>query len=197
MPKPDLASLIKQYGGVIEAADALTPEVGRVVKMKDGRRLKVTTVHPDGSFDGEPPGLLVKGNIDLTKRPIVKNPDGSTSSVYSMGMTDENPKSPHFGKEVLVPSVIPNGAGGYYTDTNGAAARQHYYKTGEHMGVFDTWQNSDSYGEQVHNDYVAGKFGDNYKDAVQGAQPQVLPVKSHEVQKRQSFPQPAYGQGDQ
>ena len=125
------------------------------------------------------PGLLVPGNIDLTQRPNVKNPDGSMSSVYSMGIEDENPRSPYYGKQVLIPGVIPNGQGGYYTDTNGAAARRHYYATGEHMGVFSSPEASDRYGEQVHNDYVAGKYGTQYKEVVEAAQDQDVPVKSH------------------
>ncbi len=98
------------------------------------------------------------GNLNLWTRPRVKNPDGSLSTVSSMGMQDEDPNSPHFGKEILVPQVIPDATGKYYTDTKGDAARQRYYRTGEQLGVFDTPAESDRYGAQLHHDYERGQY---------------------------------------
>jgi hypothetical protein len=114
--------------------------------------------------DTSVPGLLVPGNIALADRPVVHNLDGSISSVRSMGIEDENPQSPYYGKEVLIPTVIPNGQGGWTVDTStmGRAARAHYYKTGQHLGVFSSSDASDAYAQQLHEDYINGRYGPQY-----------------------------------
>lgn len=91
------------------------------------------------------------GNINLWSRPRVTNPDGSVSTVSSMGISAD-------GKEVLIPQVIPDKSGKYYTDTKGDAARQRYHQTGEHLGEFDSVADSNAYAEQLHRDYEEGKF---------------------------------------
>ena len=117
-------------------------------------------------------GLLVPGNIALADRPVVKNPDGSISSVRSMGMEDENPQSPYYGKQVLVPTVIPDANGRWMVDTSpkGTAARAYYYKTGQHLGVFETPDASDAYAQRLHEDYMNGRYGPSY--VPQGYTPQ-------------------------
>jgi hypothetical protein len=117
-------------------------------------------------------GLIVPGNIAIADRPVVKNPDGSISSVRSMGIEDENPKSPYYGKQVLIPTVIPDASGKWTVDTSpkGMAARAYYYKTGQHLGVFDTPQASDTYAERLHEDYMNGVYGPQY--VPQGYTPQ-------------------------
>jgi hypothetical protein len=88
--------------------------------------------------DDKPEGLKVSGNIDLTNRPVVANPDGSysTEKSFSRG-TDKG--------EVLVPSIV-NGR-----MLSQDEAWKHYTKTGEHMGIFDTPEHADTYAEKVHN----------------------------------------------
>ena len=85
-------------------------------------------------------GLLVPGNIDLTKRPVVQNSDGSISTVRSMGFNDGQ-------HEVLIPTVHP---GGYIMSDDEAI--DHYFKTGQHLGKFATPEASNTYAEQLHND---------------------------------------------
>lgn len=94
-------------------------------------------------------GMLAPGNIDLTKRPKVRNPDGSISTVRSMSVNFD-------GREVLIPTVSDDGR--VLSDDE---AVQLYRKTGRHLGMFDTPQNATAYAERLHNDqarfYGAGQ----------------------------------------
>lgn len=85
-------------------------------------------------------GLLEPGNIDLSKRPRVKNADGSISTVRSMSFNED-------GREVLVPTVHDDG---YIMSDDDAV--KHYRKTGRHLGKFDTPGNATNYGKQLHVD---------------------------------------------
>lgn len=78
------------------------------------------------------------GNIDLTNRQVVKNQDGSISTVRSISFQDDS------GKEILIPTVI-NGK-----IVSNDEAIQHYYKTGEYLGKFDTVEHANAYAEQLH-----------------------------------------------
>jgi hypothetical protein len=83
---------------------------------------------------------LVPGNIDLHKRPVVRNPDGSISTVRSMGVNID-------GREVLIPTVSDDGR--ILSDD---AAVDAYRRTGKHLGMFRTPEESTAYAEQLHND---------------------------------------------
>lgn len=85
-------------------------------------------------------GLIEAGNIDLTKRPVVRNADGSISTVRSLGFNDGN-------SEVLIPTVHPDG---YIMNDDDAI--KHYFKTGQHLGRFLTPEASNAYAESLHND---------------------------------------------
>ena len=78
------------------------------------------------------------GNIDLTNRQVVKNQDGSISTVRSISFQDDS------GKEILIPTVV-NGK-----IVSNDEAIQHYYKTGEYLGKFDTVEQANAYAEQLH-----------------------------------------------
>ncbi|MBB5663262.1 hypothetical protein GGE68_001438 [Rhizobium leguminosarum] len=84
-------------------------------------------------------GLLSPGNIDLAHRPIVKNADGSISTVRSMSFNED-------GKEILVPTVSPDGR--ILSDDD---AINLYHQTGQNLGMFDTPDNATAYAQTLHN----------------------------------------------
>lgn len=91
------------------------------------------------------PGLVEKGNIDLTKRRILDNPDGSYGSEYSMSFND--------GKhEVLVPTIFENPDGSVSKHSSREAIKR-YADTGEHMGKFASgnYNGANAYSEIVHS----------------------------------------------
>jgi len=89
-------------------------------------------------------GLLVRGNIDLTARPVVKNRDGSISTVRSVSFHLDNFQNRPKGAEVLVPTVIGDRV------VSNQSAWSHYKRTRSHLGIFDTPAHATSYAIALH-----------------------------------------------
>lgn len=85
-------------------------------------------------------GQVEAGNIDLTKRPVVKNKDGTISTVRSMSVNID-------GVEVLIPTVSEKG-----TIMTKERAIKEYKRTGKHLGKFETPEDATAYAEQLHKE---------------------------------------------
>lgn len=107
-----------------------------------------------------PKGLLERGNIDIHSRPVVKNSDGSISTVRSMSTNID-------GREVLIPTVSDDGR--IMSDDE---AIDNFMRTGKHLGMFDNPDDATAYAESLHNQQA-----DEY-----------LPRQNH--QQQQSIQQP-------
>lgn len=82
--------------------------------------------------------MVEVGNIDLAKRPVVKNPDGTVSTVRTIGVNID-------GVETLIPTVSDDGR--ILSDDEAVAV---YRKTGQHLGKFDNPDDASVFAEKLH-----------------------------------------------
>lgn len=135
-------------GGIIERNGGKLP---LPYGMKEGEfEKRLGAITPETLMEQVRPKNMGQGNIDLNARPVVKNADGSISTVRSIGVNID-------GKETLIPTVSPDGK--ILSDDD---AVKLYRKTGKHLGKFDTVAEATAYAEQLHNDqdktYSGGAF---------------------------------------
>lgn len=123
-------------GNIIGGGDA-APSLDYAKKQlqADVAQFAKGSAAPDGDFKG----LIEKGNIDLAARPVVKNADGTISTVRSMSFEDNS------GREILVPTVSPDGK-----ILSNREAMELYGKTGQHLGKFDNADDATAYAEALH-----------------------------------------------
>lgn len=124
----------------LKKMEELPPETTEALPYPFAGRPVGLAEKPAGALESIP-GMQVPGNIDLTNRPVVKNPDGSISTVRSISANFD-------GKEVLIPTVSHDGS----KVLSDQEAIQQYKDTGKHLGTFDTPENATAYAEQLHKD---------------------------------------------
>lgn len=115
----------KNYGDI--AGAAVSPTTTNAPKNE-----------PMYTLNGDFPGIIQTGNIDIANRPTVKLPDGRIATVRSASFNID-------GKEVLLPTVSKDGK--LWTDQE---AVDNYRKTGENLGVFNSPEAADRYAQALH-----------------------------------------------
>lgn len=85
-----------------------------------------------------PSGLIQPGNIDLSDRPQIKRPDGSTIQVPTMSVDVD-------GKHYILPKEAENGQ--TLTDTE---ALDLFRASGQHLGVFKSKKDADKFAQNLH-----------------------------------------------
>jgi hypothetical protein len=83
--------------------------------------------------------LLEPGNINLGKRPRVKNKDGSISTVRSITVEMD-------GHHILIPTVI-----GTQVVSDDEAIR-HFRQTSQHLGIYKSAKAANKAAAQLHKD---------------------------------------------
>jgi hypothetical protein len=84
-------------------------------------------------------GMIYPGNIDIYNRPLVENPQGGTSTVYSVDVNLD-------GNQYLIPRITDNGR---ILSENEAV--EHFKKNGKHFGIFESPEASTLHAEYLHN----------------------------------------------
>jgi hypothetical protein len=86
-------------------------------------------------------GLVESGNIDLHNRPVVKNKDGTISTVRSISVNFGD------GLETVIPTVSDDGK--ILSDADAMAL---FLSTGKHLGKFKDVPSATRYSKQLHRD---------------------------------------------
>lgn len=121
-----------------------------------------------GPLAGKPiPGMVQRGNIDVNHRPGIANADGSHSSIFSMTVPVSKDGSPRSwdAKDISGYALVPSIANGKFLTPDGkkpdeknkaameqleGAATDYYNKTRQHLGVFKSDKDADTYAGQTH-----------------------------------------------
>lgn len=102
------------------------------------------------------PGMVEKGNIDLSKRPVVGNADGSISTLRTLVIEED-------GQHIVIPSITKDGK---TLNKEDAIDYYHRQRHGDsHLGKFNNEEDAVAYSEQLHSDPIWQKSKDAYSVA--------------------------------
>jgi hypothetical protein len=149
-PAAPMIPAMAQGGIVTQPTVALIGEAGpeAVVPLTPTPQESLARIGQGASEDI--PGQLVPGNVNLNTRPIVRNQDGTISTVRSISFEDDD------GREVLIPTVSDDGR----VLSNRDAIAQ-YYASGRHLGIFTTPDAATAYALRLHQQQ-ADQYGGAY-----------------------------------
>jgi len=102
-----------------------------------------------------PSGMVQQGNIDVNHRPVIWNKDGTPSTIFSATIPVGQ------GKWALVPTIAngkfltPSGDIPNENDRKAMSgledrAYDQYQKSGEHLGIFKSQKDADSFANKTH-----------------------------------------------
>jgi len=142
-PKGMPATPLDMYEGVKEKVLNIKDTLGNMLRSKTAELPAARTT----DIELLSPGMIQSGNINLYDQPVVKNSDGTTSTVDSSSYGID-------GEEILLPSVTPDGR----HLRNPQAIISEFRKTGRHLGTFKTPEAATAYAQQLHEDYANGRY---------------------------------------
>ena len=122
---------------MLAQVDRIRRGLGRNIYSALSEPIGIAGITDGGTLDEARFGY---GNIDLMRRPKVRNLDGSISTLRSVSVNIG-------GKEVLLPTVTDDGR----IESVDEAVRR-YRQTGRHLGMFDTPEQANAYAKQLHED---------------------------------------------
>lgn len=157
-------------GGIEQALAANDLAAARRLLAEGTKEWKQPAPHDLSKVEG----MITKGNIDLDKRPVVKNSDGTISTVRSMSVNID-------GQEVLIPTVSNDGK-----VLSEEEAIKLYLKTGKHLGKFSTPEAATAYADKLHENqavqYGPGKSRMTAEDAAKARK--AIDAKAEALEKR-------------
>lgn len=134
----------RQHQASPETKDLVNRAIDRVAKFVDPKAMASTP--RTGVTSRDVPiemNMLEAGNIPTNNRPKIYNPDGSVSTVRTMGFTED-------GRTINVPTAY---AGRIHSDQE---AIQRYRNTGEHLGVYDNILEANAAAQTLHEEQALG-----------------------------------------
>jgi predicted GNAT family acetyltransferase len=125
-----------EYDPLGHGGSDIKRQAGQTAADKKGPK---TDMFLEPQASAAPVGLVAAGNINTDKRKVLKNEDGTISTELSFSIGTEK-------GEVLIPQVVDG------KKLTKEQAIEHYKKTGEHLGIFDTPENASKYADSLHKD---------------------------------------------